>query len=299
MTNKKYDFLYNLENLDSIKQRKNDYYNATIKYQKQYGFDMGKGEHATWNNEADAFKHAYMQAHSRFFDGAIKSKAGAWLHERNGNKYLGQPSGEENMDLWNNAIGQEIGEEVAKELNGIRQNFSKEQIENWIAHKVMERLKAGKLITDPNDTRRYNKRQNNPTGGAAPIQTPTQHTFTPEGIGKMSPEEFNRNETAIMQQVKNGQIVQAGPQIILDEYTTPEGAEMIFTKEDLDNMSTKEFTKHEKTIWMQMKKIGIPNKNQLPKNTKTYSSEKAKNSYSNSKNGKWVTINGNHVFIED
>ena len=31
-------------------------------YQKQYGFKIGTGEHATWNNEADAFKHAFMQA---------------------------------------------------------------------------------------------------------------------------------------------------------------------------------------------------------------------------------------------
>lgn len=34
----------------------------TVQYQKQYGFDIGTGEHATWNNEADAFKHAFMQA---------------------------------------------------------------------------------------------------------------------------------------------------------------------------------------------------------------------------------------------
>ena len=33
---------------------------ATYKAQKKYGFEMGTGEHATWNNEADAFKHAYM-----------------------------------------------------------------------------------------------------------------------------------------------------------------------------------------------------------------------------------------------
>ena len=37
-------------------------FDATTKYQKKYGFDIGTGEHATWNNEADAFKHAYMQA---------------------------------------------------------------------------------------------------------------------------------------------------------------------------------------------------------------------------------------------
>ena len=33
----------------------------TIKYQKKYGFEIGKNN-STWNNEADAFKHAYMQA---------------------------------------------------------------------------------------------------------------------------------------------------------------------------------------------------------------------------------------------
>ena len=31
---------------------------ATIKYQKQYGFQIGTGEHATWNNEAEAFNQS-------------------------------------------------------------------------------------------------------------------------------------------------------------------------------------------------------------------------------------------------
>ena len=30
---------------------------TTKKHQKEYGFEMGSGEHAMWNNEADAFKH--------------------------------------------------------------------------------------------------------------------------------------------------------------------------------------------------------------------------------------------------
>jgi len=30
-------------------------HNQTVKYQRLYGFEMGTGEHATWNNEADAF----------------------------------------------------------------------------------------------------------------------------------------------------------------------------------------------------------------------------------------------------
>ena len=34
--------------------------NATYKAQKKYGFEIGTGEHATWNNEADAFKHTLV-----------------------------------------------------------------------------------------------------------------------------------------------------------------------------------------------------------------------------------------------
>ena len=35
--------------------------NDTLKYQKQYGFNLNNGNVAH-NNEADAFRHAYMQA---------------------------------------------------------------------------------------------------------------------------------------------------------------------------------------------------------------------------------------------
>jgi len=120
MRNKKYDLLYNLENLNIVKRRKNEYYNDAIKYQKKYGFDIGTGEHATWNNEADAFKHAYMQAHSRYHDGKLISKTFGNLHEWNGNKYMGQSKGEENMDRWNNEVGQQIGAEVYKEFKDIK-----------------------------------------------------------------------------------------------------------------------------------------------------------------------------------
>lgn len=34
---------------------------ATRDYQKKYGFKLGEGSEETHNNEADAFKHAYMQ----------------------------------------------------------------------------------------------------------------------------------------------------------------------------------------------------------------------------------------------
>ncbi len=50
----------------------------TYKFQKKYGFKMGTGKEATHNNEADAFKHAFMQAyllimHSFYPANAVKS----------------------------------------------------------------------------------------------------------------------------------------------------------------------------------------------------------------------------------
>ena len=50
-----------------------------------------------------------------------------------------------------------------------------------------------------------------------------------------------------------------------------------------------------------MKTIGIPYNREVPKGTKTYGKEKSSHgsSSSSSEDGKWVTINGNHVFIED
>ncbi len=44
-----------------IKQYNNEIYSKTKKYQKIYGFEIGAGKHDTWNNEADAFKHAFMR----------------------------------------------------------------------------------------------------------------------------------------------------------------------------------------------------------------------------------------------
>ena len=134
------------------------------------------------------------------------------------------------------------------------------------------------------------------TGYAAPINY--NHIFTPEEIGNMTSKEFEQNEALIIQQLKNGQIQNQKPQPDYTTFKNPESRKnLIFTREDIDKMSNEEFTKHEQEIMSQMNSVGIPYKNDLPDNIKTYEKEK---SYStNNKNGKWVTINGNHVFIED
>ena len=77
------------------------------------------------------------------------------------------------MDLWNNKIGREIFNEVKWELMGKRRkDYPPKRIEDIYAQKIVERMKNGDLITNPNDKRQFkdygkyfrNKNQDNPTG---------------------------------------------------------------------------------------------------------------------------------------
>ena len=86
--------------------------NATYKAQKKYGFDMTKHEYSysnTHNNEADAFKHAYMAWHLAWYYGDNKAKELGDMHE---DETPNAPNYERNMDLWNNHIGREIAYEM-------------------------------------------------------------------------------------------------------------------------------------------------------------------------------------------
>lgn len=123
--------------------------------------------------------------------------------------------------------------------------------------------------------------------------------FTPQEIGNMSRDEFERNFPIIEQQLKEGLIrPQSEQPKDYSNYKNPEtGTEKIYTREDISKMSTDEYYKNEREIYAQMNSIGIPYKNDLPSNVKTYKKEK---SYpTSSSDGKWVTINGNHVLIKD
>jgi len=68
-------------------------------------------------------------------------------------------------------------------------------------------------------------------------------------------------------------------------------SEQIFTREQIKKMTTDEFLKNEKAIMQQLKEKGIPTNRELE--------EKRKKKTTSSNKGRWVTINGNHVFIED
>lgn len=280
----------------------------TWEYQKKYGFKTSpRKDHEFWNNEADAFKHTFGSADMYFNEGNWGSILGGIYHE---NETPNNPYYEWNMNSWNNAQGREIAKEIEKEYGKNFYNFPQQTRDDIIAGKVMGRMRSGQLITNPNDIRKYDGllekgarklkqlQEGIPTGHAANLDN-ADHIFTPKEIGNMTREEFEQNLPIIEQQLKDGLIKPQVEQLKdYSNYKNPEtGTEKIYTREDISKMSTDEYSKNEKEIMAQMNSIGIPYKNDLPSNFKTHKKEK---SYATSlSDGKWVTINGNHVLIKD
>ena len=157
--------------------------NHTREYQKKYGFNAQKGDikFSTHNNEADAFKHTFMQAWLTVNYGEEFAKELGDMHENDG-KDRAQPSGEENMDLWNNNQGREIGKDLWRNFS-YKNGYSFGTIPYFkfndiIAEKVIQRMNEGKLITHPDDPRRYVQKNKNETttGQAAPISNSNVHS---------------------------------------------------------------------------------------------------------------------------
>jgi len=221
-------------------------FDKTIKYQKKYGFQMGTGEHATWNNEADAFKHAFMQAQLALLGGKHLAKQLGDKHERDGNSKMGQSKDEFNMDNWNNAQGREIAKELIHEY-GIKVTAAfNPDVCDLIAEKVYQKMKAGKLITHPNDPRRYvpKNKSGNTTGQAAPISNSDNLSSDTQPSTKPEPPKTTSQKIS-------------------------------------DAIRTQYYSKMEKNNQLLKKIFG----NHF---TQTGSGQ-----------GRWVTINGTHVFIED
>ena len=279
------------------KQFTNEMLNDTVKYQKIYGFEIGENG-SDWNNESDAFRHAYMQAMLALKSGQNIAKHFGDRHEDQG-KNRGQDPREYNMDLWNNQQGREIAEEMLKEYGQqIRTNSKRNDI---IAEKVVQRMFTGQLITNPyTDTRKfeeYDKNKNHNEILEGYVSNSDDHIFTREEIDKMSDEEYLNNEPIIMQQLKEGKIRSGAPAPDYQAYVNPiTNKNLIYTKEDINTMSDTEYEKHEKAIYAQMNTIGIPSQKSLSNNVSTFS--KTKQNYNNT-DGHWVTINGNHVLLED
>lgn len=197
---------------DPTAKFKQEMYNDTGHYQKIYGFQIGKDpQHATWNNEADAFKHAYMQAIGTIRYGVPGAALGGLIHELNGNSSHGQTKGEENMDKWNNRVGRTIGKELKERLKNDPRAKDETYVKNLAAQMVMDAMKQGKLITHPDDPRKFDefaqlKKLKNLkkkiTGYAAPVNDGNTF-FATEDIEKMSTDEFINVKDIIDNQVVN------------------------------------------------------------------------------------------------
>ena len=147
--------------------------------------------------------------------------------------------------------------------------------------------------------------------------------ITREDIAKMEPDLFAVYEQEIDNRLANNKIGTLRQENIPNPYeafgrgTFDEAGGLIgndnypqykkfFTREDIASMSSDEFTKNEGAIMEQMRTYGIPDRRQSAQNSQQKeSSEKSSSKSASSKNsgssseGKWVTINGNHVLIKD
>ena len=139
-----------------LKAYNDEIYAKTKKYQKIYGFEIGTGEHDTWNNEADAFKHTFMQADLALKSYIPTSQLFGNIHELQGDMH-NQPKGEKNMDLWNNDVGRRIAKEIKQKYNRVEiiQLINSGKMDDMIASKVMSKMRKGELITHPSDPRKY------------------------------------------------------------------------------------------------------------------------------------------------
>lgn len=168
---------------------KNEMLEDTIYYQRKYHFDIGTGKHATWNNEADAFKHAYMQAYLSLIKGSIISFSAGIEHELKNPK---QPHDELIMDLHNNLQGLKIANEIKKnyDVNKLK-NTNKKILKDVVAQMVIERMQSGKLILEPSgrikpkrplflQLNKYKK--SNITGYAANIEQNEKNNIDTYGI---------------------------------------------------------------------------------------------------------------------
>ena len=149
---------------------------ATYKAQKKYNFKMDTGKHATWNNEADAFKHAYMQWYMTWHYGKPFAQRAGDYHEHEVPETI---PGETNMDLWNNQIGREIAQDMLEIKK--KKDWSllgDEYYEDYASKAIVDKMREGELITQPGDPRKFENIDKERI-------KPTNRVFTAEEIAKM------------------------------------------------------------------------------------------------------------------
>ena len=228
-------------NMATNKQKQKEYNDEMVRktwhYQKKFGFETSSRQrHEFWNNEADAFKHAFGSADMYFKYGDKGSLVGGIRHEWNQNN---NPPGEWNMDSWNNHQGREIAKEIQKEYGSNFMEFSQQQRDDIIATKVMDRMRNGQLITNPKDQRKYAGVTENIVNGIKRIQETKLPYIPTRGIGGVQNKGIPFGFAADVPR----------PQSKFKDYKNPlTGSNHIYTREEVGAMSPEEFAHHEKEI---------------------------------------------------
>ena len=134
--------------------------------------------------------------------------------------------------------------------------LSQQQRDDIIAVKVIDKMRNGQLITNPNDKRKYTGVTENIVNGAKRMQE-TNLPFTPtRGVGGVDnngkPLGFAADiDIAQLANILGIQLpeVQSKQDSGLFGYTNPlTGSNHIYTREEVSSMSSDEFAKHEKEI---------------------------------------------------
>lgn len=245
MTNRQNDSYY--------EKSKQNMVDKTYKYAIENNLKITKGTKG-WNDEGDAFRHAFMQASQTINWTPWGANIIGSGHEKIGDLNNQDPR-ESNMDSWNNAVGREIGLEVREEIKG--KNYSQEKIDKIIADKVVARINAGELITDLNDKRDYKKdfenRKNNINttnpipkleghieinefkNKQNPYEVPKDKVYTFEKVGMMKPEEFRSQQDRILSDFVNRKMIhdyeaieklQSGELIYVQPYERADGTQV-------------------------------------------------------------------------
>ena len=165
---------------------------------EQYGYkyDLKAGtQRRGMDDEIDAFRHAYMQAHMTIEYGKDIAKVIGNIYEKWGDYTESQNAKQRNMDLWNNEIGRQIGEEIKNETSHLPDLTTQKMYEDMIAEKIYQRIQNGDMITEPQKDKRIYEEKGQPTGGASQVEP-----FTREQIGRMKSDEYARNEKATREQ---------------------------------------------------------------------------------------------------
>ena len=195
-------------------------------YQKKYNLKTNPvQEFKGADDEEDAFRHAFASA-LLVARGDKLAKFLGDMNEKNGPNGSGSGPTSTNMDLWNNAVGREIGAEILKEFGSAKHKMAPDILDDIIAEKIIQRMKKGELITDLKDKRDFENSHHN------------GRIYTREEIDpkNMNTEEFLRHKIGIDKQLERDKTIptnaeaaekaKSGAMVYVQPYTRADGTEV-------------------------------------------------------------------------